>query len=240
MSPLCPPPTNTNTNTTKAAHGLPRLTFDAKYFGPVPGLVDANSGSPNLERCVQLMGINKRRRSVYPCTFAFTQAGVTVSNHTGTTVYGNWAAENLAEYATAQYPNSKTRRIALFKIVDKSPSPIATQWHLFNYHGTSSFDNVSECFQYVVNSGLGEMERDCAADMALGWGSGGTPLPDWEEPTASQMVSTTFAHEEVSTRRELQFDKAEHNFLGTKTVRQGSVYSRQSSHSTAPLGPHRT
>eukprot|EP00035_Acanthoeca_spectabilis_P013068 m.237425 g.237425 ORF g.237425 m.237425 type:complete len:226 (+) comp15793_c0_seq2:202-879(+) len=138
------------------------LMFEAKYYGPCPE-IDPLAEAPNLDTAVEIMTARKTASAVTRCTLGFSEQGATVSQRKSKRVVAAWPSAQMATCATAELPNSKTRRIGLLKIRDHRTGELC--WHLFKYYFHKR-DNMTECFRFVVDCGLRDLGRVYAARAA--------------------------------------------------------------------------
>eukprot|EP00035_Acanthoeca_spectabilis_P013067 m.237420 g.237420 ORF g.237420 m.237420 type:complete len:229 (+) comp15793_c0_seq1:166-852(+) len=139
------------------------LMFEAKYYGRCPE-IDPHAEAPNLDTAVEIMAARKADGSVVRCTLTFNEHGATVSRRKSKRTEASWASAHMATCATAEHPNSKSRRIGLLKI--REPETGELCWHLFKYYFHKR-DNMTECFRFVVDCGLRELGRSYASQVAV-------------------------------------------------------------------------
>lgn len=148
------PSMTSNTNT--------ELSFEAKYYGACPEL-SAATDAPDLDHAVLIMASRKSAGTVMRCNLTFTEKGAAVKQRKSGAVLESWLGSSMASCATADLPNSKTRRIGLLKILE--PETGVLTWHLFKYYFHKR-DNMTECFRFVVDCGLRELGRAYASQVA--------------------------------------------------------------------------
>ena len=152
------------------------------------------------------------------CCRYFSEQGVAIGDRKSGHTVTAWPTRYLASCATIKHPNSRTRRIGLFKVRD--PATRVITWHLFKYYFTK-VDNMSDCFRFIVDCSLRDIGRAYAAQMAqrnsesrsddstavamtpprrAAWGPNDHVPPPYDEVSeSSTMVVTT------NTRRRLTF-----------------------------------
>jgi hypothetical protein len=148
-----------------------------------------------------------RRKSigdVVRCNLQFTETGATVVRRKSKgEIVTEWSAANMASCATAPLPNSKTRRVGLLKI--RSATSGEMVWHMFKYYSAAKVDNMTNCFQFVVDCTLRDIGRALATQIA----QGETPqfmqqtASAWTPPPAFDETSPP-SYDEANTEAELE------------------------------------
>jgi len=137
------------------------LYFEAKYYGAVPEM-GSDQESPVLDDVINIMAARKAAGEVVRCHLGFSEHGAVVTERRSGTALCQWDRVNMATCATVAHPTAKSRRIGLLKVREATGT---LTWHLFKYY-VHRIDNMTECFQYVVECGLRDLGRACAAQMA--------------------------------------------------------------------------
>eukprot|EP00038_Savillea_parva_P007902 m.173231 g.173231 ORF g.173231 m.173231 type:complete len:223 (+) comp13663_c0_seq1:218-886(+) len=149
-------------STVRPTDGQVALTFAAKYYGPCPEIA-ADTDSPDVDNVVGLMALRKAASRVVRCNLTFCEQGAVVFDKKTKAAVAAWPSTDMASCATVRHPDSKSRRIGLLKIRD--PITAEFTWHLFKYY-YSRADNMSDCFQFVVDCGLRDIGRAYATQLA--------------------------------------------------------------------------
>eukprot|EP00035_Acanthoeca_spectabilis_P039686 m.64229 g.64229 ORF g.64229 m.64229 type:complete len:253 (-) comp9706_c0_seq1:181-939(-) len=193
-----------------AQHGSEaQVRFAAKYYGACPEIATTGD-SPDLKDVMNIMARKTKRGEAQAVQLTFGEYGLEVMNRKNKNVEALWGTTALASCATTLCPGTKSRRLGLLKVVDPTgPIDQPNQvWHLFKYFANSGVDNMSDCFRFVVDSGLREIGRDCAQQMAL-FEQEPTPPPAWDEPVTSHHLSTAVICAASEIRRQLAFGEEE-------------------------------